>query len=58
MCSYNTTYRGEYMVTEIPPNPQGIAALQMLNILETFNLSAMGHNTADYLHVHIEVRHC
>ena len=54
--SYNTTYRDEYMVTEIPPNPQGIAALQMLNILETFNLSAMGHNTADYLHVHIEVR--
>jgi gamma-glutamyltranspeptidase len=44
------------MVTELPPNPQGIAALQMLNILETFNLSAMGHNTADYLHAHIEAK--
>ena len=50
------TYRGDYMVTEIPPNPQGIAALQMLNILETFNLTAMGHNTAEYLHVHIEAK--
>jgi gamma-glutamyltranspeptidase len=28
----------------------------MLNILETFNLTAMGHNTADYLHVHIEAK--
>ena len=53
---YNTTYREDYMVTELPPNPQGIAALQMLNILEHYNLSAMGHNTADYLHAHIEAK--
>ena len=32
----------------------GIAALQMLNILEHFNLTEMGFNSADYLHVHIE----
>eukprot|EP01062_Namystynia_karyoxenos_P080307 TRINITY_DN8627_c0_g1_i1.p1 TRINITY_DN8627_c0_g1~~TRINITY_DN8627_c0_g1_i1.p1 ORF type:complete len:686 (+),score=239.49 TRINITY_DN8627_c0_g1_i1:80-2059(+) len=52
----NSTYREEYMVFELPPNPQGVAALQMLNILEHFNLSAMGHNTADYLHAHVEAK--
>ena len=38
----NTTYRGNYRIFELPPNPQGIAAIQQLNILEGFNLSAMG----------------
>lgn len=52
----NTTYRSRYTVFELPPNPQGIAALQQLNILEGFNLSEMGHNTADYLHVHVEAK--
>lgn len=42
----NTTYRDRYRLFELPPNPQGIAAIQQLNILEGFNLSAMGHNTA------------
>jgi gamma-glutamyltranspeptidase/glutathione hydrolase len=42
----NSTYRGRYRLFELPPNPQGIAAIQQLNILEGFNLSAMGHNTA------------
>jgi gamma-glutamyltranspeptidase/glutathione hydrolase len=48
-------YRG-YDVFELPPNGQGIAALQMLNILEGFDLEAMGHNTADYLHVMAEAK--
>jgi gamma-glutamyltranspeptidase/glutathione hydrolase len=52
----NSTYRDRYTVFELPPNPQGIAALQMLNILEGYNLTAMGHNTADYLHVQIEAK--
>eukprot|EP00039_Didymoeca_costata_P010641 m.143992 g.143992 ORF g.143992 m.143992 type:complete len:670 (-) comp14907_c0_seq4:98-2107(-) len=50
----NVTYRDRYRIFELPPNPQGIAALQQLNILEGYNLAAMGHNSADYLHVHVE----
>ncbi len=50
-----TDYRG-YAVWELPPNGQGIAALQMLNILEGFDLKAMGHNSADYLHHHVEAK--
>ena len=45
----STNYRG-YDVWELPPNGQGIATLEMLNILEGYNLNAMGHNSADYLH--------
>jgi gamma-glutamyltranspeptidase/glutathione hydrolase len=48
-------YRG-YDVFELPPNGQGIAALQMLTILEGFDLRAMGHNSADALHVMIEAK--
>jgi gamma-glutamyltranspeptidase/glutathione hydrolase len=48
-------YRG-YDVYELPPNGQGIAALQMLNILEGYDLAGMGHNSADYLHVQIEAK--
>lgn len=43
------SYRG-YDVWELPPNGQGIAALQQLNILEGFDLVEMGFNSADYLH--------
>ena len=50
------TYRGRYRLFELPPNPQGLAAQQQLNILEGFDLAGMGHNTADYLHVHIEAK--
>ncbi|PCI43381.1 MAG: gamma-glutamyltransferase [Alphaproteobacteria bacterium] len=49
----SVNYRG-YDVFELPPNGQGIAALQQLNILEGYDLRAMGHNSADYLHVHAE----
>ncbi len=51
----STNYRG-YEVWELPPNGQGIAALQMLNIIEGFDLHAMGHNSADYLHTLVEAK--
>ncbi len=41
---------------EIPPPGQGIAALQMLRILESFPLEAMGHNSAEYLHHLVEAK--
>src|SRR5439155_16725145 len=37
-------------VWELPPNNQGIATLEMLRILDTYDLKAMGPNTAPYLH--------
>jgi gamma-glutamyltranspeptidase/glutathione hydrolase len=48
-------YRG-YRLWELPPNGQGLAALEMLRILEPFDLAAMGHNTAPYLHHLIEAK--
>ncbi len=51
----SVNYRG-YDIFELPPNGQGIAALQMLNILEGYDLAAMGLNSADYLHVQVEAK--
>jgi gamma-glutamyltranspeptidase/glutathione hydrolase len=51
----SVNYRG-YDVWELPPNGQGIAVLQMLNMLETFDLKSMGHNSASYLHTLIEIK--
>jgi len=51
----STTYRG-WTVYEIPPNGQGIAALEMLNIMEEFPLSQLGHNSAEALHAMIEAK--
>jgi gamma-glutamyltranspeptidase/glutathione hydrolase len=51
----STTYRG-YTVWELPPNGQGIAALQMLNVLEGYDITAMGFGSADYLHVLTEAK--
>ncbi len=48
-------YRG-YDVWELPPNGQGIAVLQMLKMLETFDLKSTGHNSAQYLHTLIEIK--
>ncbi len=45
----STSYRG-YDVHEMPPSTQGFVTLEMLNILEGFDIKAMGHNSADYLH--------
>jgi gamma-glutamyltranspeptidase/glutathione hydrolase len=48
-------FRG-YRVWELPPNNQGVAALEMLRILEPYDLKAMGHNSAPYLHLLIEAK--
>src|SRR5438270_7182593 len=48
-------YRG-YDVFELPPNGQGIATLQILNILEGFDLKSMGRNSPDTLHTMIEAK--
>jgi gamma-glutamyltranspeptidase / glutathione hydrolase len=50
-----TNYRG-YDVLEFPPNTQGVVALEMLNILEGFDLKALGHNSAAYLHLLVEAK--
>src|SRR5437016_4275456 len=51
----SVNYRG-YDVFELPPNGQGISALQMLNILEGFDLRAMGRNSPETLHTMIEAK--
>src|SRR5436853_39799 len=51
----STNYRG-YDVFELPPNGQGIATLQMLNILEGFDLRAMGFGKVQALHTMIEAK--
>ncbi|MFA6241314.1 MAG: gamma-glutamyltransferase, partial [Candidatus Hydrogenedentales bacterium] len=50
-----TNYRG-FDVWEIPPNGQGLAALQTLNILENFEIKALEPNSAEYLHLFIEAK--
>ena len=51
----STNYRG-YDVWELPPNGQGIAALQILNILEQFDIRAMGLDSAEYVHLFTEAK--
>ncbi|HPC93680.1 MAG TPA: gamma-glutamyltransferase [Sedimentisphaerales bacterium] len=51
----STDYRG-YTVWELPPNGQGIAALQMLNILEGYDIKGMGFGSRDYMHCFIEAK--
>ena len=50
-----TNYRG-YDVWELPPNGQGIAALQMLNVLETFDLKQAGFGSVDHIHWFTEAK--
>lgn len=52
---FSTNYRG-YDVWELPPNGQGIAALQMLNILEQYDLAAMGFGSKEYIHYFTEAK--
>ena len=51
----SSNYRG-FDVWELPPNGQGIAALQILNILEQYDISNMGHNSAEYIHIFTEAK--
>ena len=51
----STNYRG-YDVWELPPNGQGIAVLQILNILENYDLKSLGHNSAETLHLMVEAK--
>ncbi|KAA5541352.1 gamma-glutamyltransferase [Roseiconus nitratireducens] len=51
----STTYRG-YEVWELPPNGQGIAALEMLNLLGGYDIAAMGRQSAQYLHTLVEAK--
>ncbi|HEY2805988.1 MAG TPA: gamma-glutamyltransferase [Gemmatimonadales bacterium] len=51
----SATFHG-YRVWELPPNNQGVAVLEMLRILEPYDLAAMGHNSARYLHLLIEAK--
>jgi gamma-glutamyltranspeptidase/glutathione hydrolase len=51
----STNYRG-YDVWELPPNTQGVAALEMLNILEPYDLKSMGFGSPEYLHLFVEAK--
>ncbi len=51
----STNYRG-YDVFEFPPNSQGLTALEMLNIIEGYNLKSIGYQTPEYLHILLEAK--
>jgi gamma-glutamyltranspeptidase/glutathione hydrolase len=51
----SASYRG-YELLEMPPSTQGFVALEMLNIMEGFDIAALGHNSADYLHIVSEAK--
>ena len=51
----STNYRG-YEVWELPPNGQGIAALQMLNVLEGYDFSTIKFGSADHIHYFVEAK--
>lgn len=48
-------YRG-YSVYELPPNGQGMTALEILNILEGYDIAGMGHNSPEYIHLLVEAK--
>ncbi|MEM7234864.1 MAG: gamma-glutamyltransferase [Planctomycetota bacterium] len=51
----STSFMG-YELHELPPNGQGIIALEILNILEGYDLKSIGHNTTEYLHLFAEAK--
>jgi len=51
----STNYRG-YDVYEFPPNSQGVAALEMLNIIEGYDLKSLGYQSAECLHILLEAK--
>ena len=50
-----TDYRG-YKIYELPPNGQGLTALEMLNILGGYDIGSLEHNGAEYLHLLVEAK--
>jgi len=51
----SSNYRG-YDLWELPPNTQGIAAQQILNMLENFDIAAMGFDSPEYIHHFVEAK--
>jgi gamma-glutamyltranspeptidase/glutathione hydrolase len=51
----STNYRG-YDVFELPPNSQGFVILEMMNILEGYDIRSLGHNSAEQLHLLVEAK--
>ena len=51
----STNYRG-YDIWELPPNGQGIAALQILNLLEPYDIKSLGHNSPEFAHLFVEAK--
>ena len=51
----STSYRG-FDIWELPPNGQGIAALQILNLLEAYDIKSMGFGSAEYIHHFTEAK--
>ena len=51
----STNYRG-YDVWELPPNGQGISALQILNILEQYDIKSLGFGSTEYMHLFLEAK--
>lgn len=51
----STSYRG-YRVWELPPNGQGTAALQILNILEGYDIASMGFGSKEHIHTFVEAK--
>ena len=51
----STNYRG-YDVWELPPNGQGIAALQILNLIEPYDVASMGYGSAEWVHLFVEAK--
>jgi len=51
----SSTYRG-YYIWELPPNGQGIATIQILNMLEGFDLTRLGYGSAEYIHLFTEAK--
>jgi gamma-glutamyltranspeptidase/glutathione hydrolase len=51
----STMYKG-YTVYELPPNGQGLVPIQMLNIMEGYDIQSMGFNSPDYLHLLVEAK--
>jgi gamma-glutamyltranspeptidase len=50
-----TTYAG-LRILAFPPNTQGVALLMQMNMAELFDLRALGHNSADYIHMLVEIK--